>query len=432
MSRRLFTHIVVVFLVSVVGSMALVSPAVGETAEPTVSARAWYWEESQTQEITLPTGEKVTAETPNPFCPAIPGSLGAPEQGCAEGRLPIEIQRGDYETPNKVSAVAFDMSLVPVGSKVSKFTVTFLEAKPGCYDNADADENPNWCEQTEPINIDGKELLACRITDFLGDGDARPYKEVPKYKCANSDPTAKRKEVQTKDGETEHVWTFDLTSFASDWVKTFTTNTSIMLLPKPPQGYKPGDTDDADNWRVVLVGPKAPEGKVGVQTEIVFEPGELEPPVPPTTTDPGTTTTTGGSGTITGGTGTVTGGTDFGSTGTTGDLGGGGATAPTDTGGQTPPVAVAGAEQQAPGPPMYVWLAIVAGLIGWGLFRSVVLESSKGIRPNGVLSQIHALNTTRRGGEVEAAAAGPSAFSSFLSGVKNSASSLVGKLTKKG
>jgi hypothetical protein len=185
---------------------------------------------------------------------------------------------------------------------------------------------------------------------------------------------------------------------------------------------------------VVLVGPKAPKGKVGIEAEIVFEPGSLEPPVPPTTTDPGTSTTGGTSGgTFTGGTGTVsTGGSDFGSTGTTGGTGlGGGATTPTDAGGQTPPVAVAGAEQQAPGPPVYVWLAIVAGLIGWSMFRTVVLETSKGIRPNGVLSQIQTLNSTRRGGAT-AAAAGPSALSSFISGIKNSASSLVGKLTKKG
>ena len=432
---RLWRQIVLVSTLSVVALGLLAPPLAAKTAEPVLTARAWYWEEAESSEQTLPDGSKVTLETPNPFCPGIPGSLGAPEQTCAEGRLPIEIQNGDYETPNKISAVNFDLSLVPIGSKVSKFTVSFLEAKAGCYDTEDEGDEPNYCEQTDPVNIEGKELQACLINSFFGDGDARPYKEAPKHTCTGADPTAKRKETGKGD-DVDHVWTFDLTDFAQEWIKEFTTNTSIMLVGKAPKGYKPGDSDSQDNWRVVLSGPKAPSGKQGVQAEITFDPADLVPP--PTGTTTGTTTgTSTGTGTVstTGSTGTVSSDTssDFGSSDT---VGGDTATTPTEAGdAAAPPVVAAGAEQTPEGIPGYVWLALLAGIIAWSVFRSVILENAKGIRPDGVLSQIQQLNSQRRGGPIAAAASeGPSAFSSVFGNIKSSAGSVLGKLklTKKG
>ncbi len=424
-------------VVAVALGAVLAPPVQAKKAEPTVAVRAWYWEEAETEEFTDPAGNSYTIETPNPFCPSAPGSLGAAPFACAEGRLPIEIQEGDYETPNKISAVNFDLSLVPIGSEVSKFTVRFLEAKSGCYDGQDNDDQPNsspsdWCEQTAPINIDGKQLQACKLDAFFGDGDARPYREAPKYTCVPGDPTAKRKEQKAKgDEEPDHVWTFDLTAFAKEWITEFTTNTSIMLVGKTPKGYDPQNNDAQDNWRVVLMGPKAPGGKQGFEAEIVFEPGEedvFDIP-PPAGTGVGT-----GTGAVATGTGT-----GFGSTGTgaagTGDLGTAGAGAPTDAVAPSPgPLAAEGAEasQAMPG---YVWLAILAGLIGFSLVRSIVVESATGIRPDGVLAQIQRLNAARRGaGATATATAEPGAFVSFMSGVGDKVGSLLGKLklTRKG
>ena len=428
---RLWRRISFVSILSIVVMGLVVPPLGAKTAEPTILTRAWYWEQAMVREETLPTGEKVTIETPNPFCPGAPGQLGAPEQACAEGRLPVEIQQGDYETPNKISAVAFDMSLVPVGSKVSKFTATFLEAKPGCYDNNDEGSDPNWCETTEPVNIDGKELRACLIADFLGEGDSRPYNEVPTYQCDAKSPVAKRKEVTTKDGETEHEWTFDLTGFAQEWVTEFTTNTSIVITGNPPKEA------GSDSWRVVLVGPKAPEGKVGVETKIDFVPGEIEPP--PTV---GTTGTT-GTGSVSTGTGTVSTTGSSGSvpaigssSGAGGTIGGDTATTPTDAAaGAAPTLAAAGAEETPQGIPGYVWLALLVGIIAWSVFRSVVLENSKGIRPDGVLAQIQRINAENGGSAAAAAAAAePSSSSDFMSFIKGAPGSLLNKLklTRKG
>src|SRR5687768_18022487 len=102
---RLWRQIVLVSILSVVALGLFAPPLAAKTAEPTLAVRAWYWEEAQSSEQTLPDGSKVTVETPNPFCPGVPGQLGAIPGACAEGRLPIEVQNGDYETPNKISAV---------------------------------------------------------------------------------------------------------------------------------------------------------------------------------------------------------------------------------------------------------------------------------------------------------------------------------------
>jgi hypothetical protein len=50
------------------------------------------------------------------------------------------------------------------------------------------------------------------------------------------------------------------------------------------------------------------------------------------------------------------------------------------------------------GLPGYIWLALLAGMVGFFLFRSVVLENSAGVRPDGVLAQIRQINASKRGG----------------------------------
>ena len=218
-------------------------------AEPAVGSYAWYWETQKSQAVTDPTSgaDVATIEAPNPFCPSTSAG-GTPEQAgaCHPGRLPVEVQGGDYETPDKLSAVAFDLALVPIDSTVSKFEVTFLEAT----DN-----------QSQPQNAEGKQLQACYIEEFFGDGDARQYKEVPRYECTKSDPVAKRKavKIKTKDGKVDRFqYTFDLTAFAKKWVEGAPV-AGIMLSPVEPKEASP--TTDT-NWRVVLDGPAEENGIV--------------------------------------------------------------------------------------------------------------------------------------------------------------------------
>jgi hypothetical protein len=401
-------------LVALIGGIFAAVPAAAATAEPTITTLAWYWEEAQKQEIKDPQGNTVTIETPSPFCPSAGSGTGSPAAVCAQGRLPVEIRQGDYDTPNKLSAVAFDLSLVPVGSEVASFVVTFREAASGCYEtDGKPDENPqdDQCEQTDPLNVGEHKLQACLVSQFFGEGDAREYKEVPTYGCSADDPIGERKEVKgkaaEKDGEgSNFYWTFDLTSFAQEWVKQFSTNTSVMITGVPI------DKDDTDTWRVVLTGPKFENG---FTSKIVYEEPEtpvISPPAPPGGTTGGVPIDTSG-GFSSSGTGDIP-TTDSGTV----DSGGSGTDAPAPAETAPPALATEGAETTPEGFPAYVWLAVLGGIVGFTLVRSIVLESATGIRPNGVLATIHRINAEGGGGEVAAETSGGGVLSTVGHGFK--------------
>lgn len=385
--------------------IAPITAAFAEEAEPAVSSSAWYWKSQQSQPVTDPTSgaDVVTIEAPNPFCPSTSvGGLPEETGTCKSGRLPVQVQGADYEEPEMISAVSFDFALIPFGSTVQSFKATFLEAND---------------EQSEPLNAEGKEIQACLVEQFFGDGEARQYKEAPRFTCSDLDPVAERKAVKIKnaEGATEDrfQWTFDLTDFAQQWVEGTSPVAAVMLYPVEPQG--PGPQDSV--WRVVFEGPASENGVV---TSLVYTPGEEEGLIP---TDDGS-----GIGFDTGGS---TSGFDTGSTGSS-SIGTGTATGtPTGTAGAAEtagePVAVEGDQTSASGPleptagslPGYVWLAILVGLMGFSLVRSVVIEAATGIRPDGVLAQIRQINTERRGAPIEARAeAGPGRLDSVMEGLK--------------
>jgi len=383
-------------------------PAHAAKTDVSISSLGWWSEDARSESREVPGVGTITIDTPNPFCPGAPGGLGSPAPTCSEGRLPIEVRNGDYETQNKISAVAFDFSLIPVGSKINSFTVTFREAKSGCYDkDGEQDSNPedDRCEETNPINVEGHELQACLVTSFFGDGEGRPYNEAPKYECSNADPQAKRKEIKSdKDGEgSNFYWTFDLTEYASRWTSKFSPVTGIMLVGVPiTEGRGDNEEEDDETWRVVLTGPKFQNG---IKTTLNYIPADDPlPPAPPGITDPGTGLTDPSGTTGFADTATDT-GTDLGTTDTgTADTGGAtGGPAPTPSGS---PVLSVGEPPEVEELPGYIWLAVLAGLVGFSLVRSIVIEKTTGVRPDGVLATIHRLNAERGGA---AAATGSSA-----------------------
>ena len=379
------------------------APALAKQAKPAASGRAWYWEQQTQQKAPNPTGgDAATVELTNPFCPAVPGGLGNVPEQCREGRLPVEVLGGDYETPDKISAIAWDFLSVPFGSTVSKFTVTFVEAS-----------DP----QSEPLNPGGKEIQACMLTQFFGDGEAREYKEAPKFECKKTDPIAKRKEVKPKNegDDPTFEWTFDMTDFAQTWAKGKSPVAGVMLNPVKPKEGTPAD--DAD-WRIVFVGPDEGKGE-GVKTLLVYEEPEIPdievPPTenqPPPSSGPVIPPATGTDGTDFS-TSTSTGTTDFGtSTPVTPSSDPGVADTPIDT--AADPLAAPESEQAADiteveNLPGYVWLAILGGLIGFTLVKRTVLETATGMRPDGVLAQIRRMNAVRDGSAAAAAAEGAEA-----------------------
>jgi hypothetical protein len=370
-----------------------------KSTEVFVASYAWYWESQQSQAVTDPTSgaDVVTIEAANPFCPTTPaGGLPQETESCKPGRLPVEVAANDYETPEMISAVAFDLSLVPLGSEVSKFEVTFIEAND---------------DQSQPLNPEGKELKACLVEEFFGDGEARQYKEAPRFTCSDLDPVAKRKEVKyaPPEGEKEDrfAWTFDMTSYAQSWLSLESTNpaSAIMLYPVEP---KEADPSTDANWRVVLVGP-AEEG--AIQTKVVYNP----PALPEFDTD--TDVSSGDFTPPTSGSDSFTTPGSFGAppSGTTSVPSA--APAPVDV--AAPAENTSDVLPAAGGLPGYAWLALLVGLLAFSLFRQVVLETAIGHRPDGVLAQIRKINADRRGTTLEAIfEKSPSRFAPIVAGLR--------------
>lgn len=422
-----------VALIMLLGGSLFAAPAGAAQAEPSLIAQAWYWETQQNTNIDTPVGS-VAAELPNPMCPVLPGGLGSRPELCAEGRLPVEVVQGDYETPDKVSAIGLDMTMLTLGSKVSKFTVTLLEAETGCYEQPDSPTGQQ-CEETDPISVEGKQIQACEVTEIFGDGEAREYVEMPKYSC-DTEVTGVRKEIEN-DAETDptdvdpdHTWTFDLTPLAEKWAEAPPLCTCIMLRPLQPKN----EEDDGLNWRVVFTGPRRPKGVV---TNLKFKPGKGG--LPPLSTLGGGDLGGGdlGGSTSSFGSTSVGGGLD---SGTTGGLGtgetagpaGDDAAAPEEVAPEGDPELAVAEAPEIESMPGYVWLALLAGLIGWSMVRSIVMENAHAHRPNGVLAHIHRLNAARggmQGAAAAAAVAGPmSGLKSGLASIGSSLKPVTGKV----
>ncbi|MGH2774687.1 MAG: hypothetical protein ACRDJT_04540 [Actinomycetota bacterium] len=365
-------------LIALVVAFAPSVPAVADVEEPLVTTYAWYWEPQTQRSVTDPTSgaDVITAGPGNAhFCPGVEG-VANPEQACKPGRLPVEVAGGDYETPDKISATAFDLSIAPMGSQVNRFTVTYLEAND---------------EQSQPYNAEGKRLQACLINKIFGGGEARQYKEAPKYTCPKEPILGTRSKVKRAGStptEERFQWVFDLTTPAQKWVKEGSFATGIMLLPLEPKNPGPGDA----NWRIVLQGS---EDLKGVQTRLDFVPAKLPNPL-------GGIGSGKGSGGDVGSAGADLGGGDLGST----SAGVSDSTAPEVTASEAEPVQAEEARSDLAsdaipavpgGLPGYVWLGLLAGVLGLSAVRSVVFEGSSGLRPNGVLAQIHKLNRQRNG-----------------------------------
>jgi hypothetical protein len=392
-----------------------------QQAEPNVSDLSWYWKDAHTEQFNTPAG-MVSLDTPNPFCPGPPAAIGAPQDTCAESRLPVWVRGGDYEEPYMISAVGFDLTLIPLGSEVHSFTATFLEDKSDCEERDDAHTDRS-CWQTDPINAQDKELQACMVGDIIAGGEARPYEELPDHRCVPGDPVADREESEIGDGvEPRFEWTFDLTAFAQQWVEEMAAATAIMIAPHEPE--EPEGTHS--NWRVVLAGPTVEDG---VRTELVFTPGEdpfEEFDDPGTFDDPGAFEDPGefdDPGTF-GGAGDTGGFDDSGGLDDAGDFVDAPA-AEAEAGEVADPdqrpidqTGVALGETSPAQFPAYAYLALLAALIAFSLVRSVVLERAAGIRPDGAIAQIRKLNAQRRGVKLEdALPAAPGPMAAFARGL---------------
>jgi len=428
------------------------SPASAARADVPLNTFAWWWADAESEETDV-LGNKVVVEGINPYCPATGGTAGAggaaaSQEACQEGRLPIWVRNGSFENPTMSFALDIDTSLL-AGASIERFTLKLLEAD---CDPADGRKDTPQCEQfTAPIPQDnpaseGQDEFAssfrvqvCTVTEIFGEGEARPVDERPRFRCdleIFGDRRVLKSPINpTTDTAThldDHIWKFDLTEVAQGWVEEFTIPTAVLFRAEPPRNPK-----TSDQFRVVFAGTKEKPAKdaqnvqqhPGVQIEAVYSGGSGGdlPGIP----DGGGTTVLGTGTTDAGATDFGTGTTDAGAT----DFG-------TDTG--TTPDAVAtpeaarpasALEPQAAGQteplPGYVWLGILAGLAAFSMVRAVVIPAAAGVRRDGVLAQIQAINAQRRGTTPAAAAATAPTFFGRVSSGLSTVGSRIGEFAGK-
>jgi hypothetical protein len=356
--------------------MALAGPAIAVEKKvnfvPGTDISSWYWERQMDEEVTTP----ITLPPPVP-----PASqrvrLPNPQR---PDTLPVALNNGASE---RMAAIRFDLTAedrgVVDGSKIKK-ALLFIE------ESQDRNEQPQ-------VSPEAAKIQACRILDFLPQGEEERYKDAPKID--DKDCAEGTREVSSG---APTVWTFDLSKLAEVWGKRSYDNNGVMLVPV----LEPGKT-----WQVNLKVPRkenpAEEGdqyeltKGRAVLHIDFIPGEpLEIPEVPAPEEPttppassGGTSTIPSSGTTSGTSPVISPSTDL--TGTGEVAGTEPAPAPTEQAGFAVP------QEQGPRMPAYVWLAIPLGLLALSAVRSVILEPVGGPRPDGVIAAIRRRNAERRG-----------------------------------
>lgn len=231
--RRIGGVVAVVFLAGI-ASLGWVSTAAadvkpGTASGATVVKAGWWWRVNET-----PADGGGVIAPPEPPATTVP-----------EGSLPASAAAGD---PEKVSAIEFALNY-GAGATVTSMELSLREAAdPGANANADGA---------------GVKVKACPITEsFWVDGAASKWTSLPKYDCELAEAVGKR--------DAKGVWTFDLTSMASQWLAkgSSTLSPSIVLVE---------DVAAPTTFQVAYDG----VAKKGIGVKLVATGGAAPPPPSP-------------------------------------------------------------------------------------------------------------------------------------------------------
>lgn len=190
----------------------------GGSSGASVVKTGWWWRVNE-----APTGQ-VPVAPPQAAPPTVPA-----------GALPAAAAAGE---PEKVAAIEFALDASP-GATVSSFVVTLRESSaPGTN-----------------VGNDTAKVVACPVTEpFWTEGEAASWQARPDYDCELASAAGTR--------AANGVWTFDLTSIASEWLAADSTmSPSIVLVEQaePPESFQVAyDGSDAGGIGVRLVATPAP------------------------------------------------------------------------------------------------------------------------------------------------------------------------------
>ncbi len=178
--------------------------APGSASGAEVIKTGWWWRANDTSELPPEASPGTDALPPPP-----------PPKNVPEGSLPVAAALGE---PENLTAIEFSFDAEP-GAVVSSFVLSLRESEePGANVGADAEST---------------KVAACAVTEpFWTGGEAAAWRAKPEFDDGTCQPG-----VRGTDG----VWTFDLTSFAGQWLGTDqVTSGSVVLVEQvePPESFQ--------------------------------------------------------------------------------------------------------------------------------------------------------------------------------------------------
>jgi hypothetical protein len=212
------------------------APAFADSAAPEANMTNWYW----------------SLVAPVVQGNAVPVGAPAPASGVPAGDLGVGYLNNELGDTDKVAAVAFDLSAIPLRSTFTSFQVT-VRKDPAAHQ----------------ATVDVPDISACELLDAFPDGPGPS--DLAKAPPDSSASCVKGRYDATLGAAGGYV--FDLTSVANDWSGGAPAD-GIMLRP----------TDSIDPSRKAFS--LSLLGKTGITTTAEYTPPPV-PVVPPPVTVPG-------------------------------------------------------------------------------------------------------------------------------------------------
>jgi hypothetical protein len=225
----------VVLLLGSCAAALAASPARADSGQPPVVATNWYWSQA------APTVEGNT----------LPVGPPAQASGVADGDLGVGYLSEQAGNPDKVAAVGFDLSAIPLGSTFSRFVVTV----------------PLDAAATQ-VQSGTPELSACENIDAFADGTGpTDLAKAPPISLASCVKGTFVAAVGKAGG-----YVFDLTAVANDWSGGAPVN-GVTLRPATSPAATPSP------FTLSLLG------KNGITTEATWSPAVTAAPEVPASPD---------------------------------------------------------------------------------------------------------------------------------------------------
>jgi hypothetical protein len=212
------------------------APAFADSAAPEANKTNWYW----------------SLVAPVVQGNAVPVSVPAPASGVPVGDLGVSYLNNQLGDTDKVAAVAFDLSAIPLRSTFTSFQVS-VRKDPAAHQ----------------VTVDVPDISACELLDVFPDGPGPS--DLAKAPPDSSASCVKGTYDATLGAAGGYV--FDLTSVANDWSGGAPAD-GILL--------RPTDTTDPTRKAFSL----SFLGKTGITTKAEYTPPPL-PVVPPPVALPG-------------------------------------------------------------------------------------------------------------------------------------------------